>query len=72
MAKQIDFVAQRHAAQKRVDNLKEVVEESQFLFDNAVKNKMIKAAERLKGQLNRQKTALAHAQAELHEWENAK
>lgn len=72
MSKQIDFVAQRHAAQRRVENNRNIVEETQYLYDNAVKNKMTKAAERLAAQLKRQKIALAHAEAELKEWEGAK
>lgn len=72
MAKQIDFVTQIHNARKRVSTQEGIVQETRHLYDNAVKMKMTKTAERLKGTLRRQETALAHAQAELAEWENAK
>lgn len=72
MPKQIDFVAQKLAAEKRVKAAEDLVAETRALFETAVKNKMLKAAERFKAQLKRQETALAHATAELREWESVK
>lgn len=71
MAKQIDFLKHQLAAQKRVAAAQDLVNETRALMENAVKNKMIKTAERLGNQLKRQETALAHATAELKEWESA-
>lgn len=72
MAKQTDFIKQIQAAQQRVQRCQLLVDDTRGAYETAVKNKMLKASERLKGQLNRQEIALAHATAELREWENAK
>lgn len=72
MSKQQDFLKQQLAAQKRVAAAQDLVNETKALLEAAVKNKMLKTSERLSNQLKRQETALAHARAELSEWENLK
>ena len=72
MAKQQDFLKQQTAAQQRVARNEALVNETRAALELAVKNKMLKASERLSAQLKRQETALAHAVAELREWETAR
>lgn len=72
MPKQADFVETIRQAQKRVNDAKERLAETRHLYEQTVKNKMVRAGERLKGQLKRQEIALAHAEQELAEWEGQK
>lgn len=69
MPKQTDFIDTIRAAQKRVADCKERVAETKHLYEQTVKNKMVRAAERLKTTLKRQELALSYAEAELKEWE---
>jgi len=72
MPKQTDFITQIQSAQKRVAAAQTLVDESTHLFEQSVKNNMVHAADRLKGQLKRQTDALRKAKAELAEWEKQK
>lgn len=72
MSKQIDFVKQKLAAEKRYNTIKDAATETRHLLDMAIKNGMKSTEKRLRESLKRQEQQLADAANELKEWETAK